>query len=324
MNLPVTLRGYHWSQAVLQTTPDDGVFYLALNMTSGCNFRCPYCFIGHAHLEISPDEMTFDQKASVIRQAKACGARVVVMPGRGEPLADPDFWSILDLCTGLDMWVVVYTNGSHLTPDKIRRLKDSNISIYMKVDTFDREIYEEMVGKKFIFDRVMHNLEQLVEHFHEPVVEGDRIISRLGINSVVTTQSAAGIPQIDEWCADRNIFYTCRSPVKVGQADITWDYLVGSEVKKLREIGRKYATRNFTSGTEAGQCGIYRFGITVENTGEIYVCPDAREGFGFIGNVKTTSLKDLIQKRATMFPLVDEPQYCFVKARRNPEEKRAD
>lgn len=323
MSLSITLRGYHWPQAVLEATPSDGIYYLALNMTSACNYRCPYCFVGLANLKPSPGELQVDEKIRLIRQAADCGAKVVVIPGRGEPLADPDFWTILEHANQLGLWVVVYTNGYFLSREKILRLKQAGISLYLKVDSFDQKIYEAMVGKKGVFTDVWSNLDLLVEHFHEPVVENGRIVSRLGINSVVTVQSAPSISEIDTWCAERQIFYTCRSPVKVGEAELTWDYLVENQAEKLRAIGRKYAERNFTSATEAGQCGIYRFGITVENNGDIYVCPDARSGFGRIGNVKETPLQELVLKRTRLYPINSSSGYCFVKAYLNPEEKES-
>jgi MoaA/NifB/PqqE/SkfB family radical SAM enzyme len=134
-------------------------------------------------------------------------------------------------------------------------------------------------------------------------------------------QSAGSIPALDAWCAERRVFYTCRSPVKVGEADLTWDRLVGKHVLDLRAIGQRYAERNFTSATPAGQCGIYRWGITIENNGEIYVCPDARTGFGRIGNVKNTPMRELIEQRAKLFPLNSSRGFCFVKAHVNPEER---
>lgn len=321
MILPISFQGYHWTQKDLESTPADGVFYLALNMTSACNYRCPYCFVGLKNLKPSPDELTIDEKKRLISEAASSGAKVIVMPGRGEPLADPDFWHILEEANRLGLWVVVYTNGYFLNDEKIHRLKLAQISLYLKVDSFDKRIYETMVGKKGVFDRVRRNLDLLVEYFHEPLITNNKIISRLGINSVVSVQSVSSISEIEAWCTERQIFYTCRSPVKVGEADLTWDYLVENQAEKLRAIGRRYAVRNFTSATEAGQCGIYRFGITVENNGEIYVCPDAREGFESIGNVKNQSLLELIQRRNELYPLNSSPGFCFVKSFRNPEEQ---
>ncbi len=317
----LALFGYHWSQAELETTQADYIFYLAMNMTSACNFRCPYCFVGLQYLKTGKDEMTLEQKLRLIAEGADCGARVLSMPGRGEPLGDPHFWQILEEANRRGLYVVVYTNGFYLDEEKIKRLYNAQISLYVKVDSFDRAIYETLVGRVGVYDRVRANLDLIVRHFHHPITEGSRLLSRFGVNSVVTLQSAGSISELDRWCDERNVFYTCRSPVKVGEAVLTWDFLVGDQVLDLRAIGQRYAERKFTSATPMGQCGIYRFGITVENNGEIYMCPDARTdaGFGRIGSFKETSLRELILRRRQGNPLNSAAGFCFVKDKLNPE-----
>jgi MoaA/NifB/PqqE/SkfB family radical SAM enzyme len=317
----IVLKGYHWHQFELNDIQKDGIFYFALNMTSVCNYRCPYCFVGLDNLRQSRDEMSLAEKTRVMREAKECGARVLSIPGRGEPLADPDFWEILNEAEKLGLWVVVYTNAWYLDEEKISALKDLPISLYIKIDSFDSVVYEQLVGRQDVFERVRRNLDLIVNRFNEPEQDGDRTITRLGVNSVVTVQSADSIEEIKHWCAERHIYYTCRSPVKVGEAAKTWDYLVRGQAERLREIGRRYAARNFTSGTELGQCGIYRYGITVDNDGEVLVCPDAHHDFGRIGNVRDSALVELIKRRNALFPLNSSPGYCFTKAHLNPEEQ---
>lgn len=316
----IILKGYHWQQSFLEETKQDKIFYLALNFTSKCNLRCPYCFVGHNDLNTLNDELTLKEKERLILEAKDLGAKVLVIPGRGEPFMDSDFWDILKFANMCGLWVVVYTNGFFLNKEDIQKLKDAQVSLYIKVDSFESDVYDEMVGVKGAFNKFEKSLNYLLKSFHEPEVLNGQIVSRLGFNSVVTRQSASSIPVIYDFCKKHNIYYTCRSPVKVGQADETWEYITGNNVLLLREIGNKYAARNFTSATEIGQCGIYRFGITVENNGDIYVCPDAREGFNPIGNVKEKSLSELVFLRNKLYPLNSESGYCFVKRMRNPEE----
>jgi MoaA/NifB/PqqE/SkfB family radical SAM enzyme len=318
----VILRGYHWRQREIENTPEAGIFYLALNMSSVCNYRCSYCFVGLDSLTISGVEMDVAAKVRVMREAKECGARALSMPGRGEPLFDNDFWDVLDEANRLGLYVVVYTNGYFLDKEKIKRLKDSDISLYVKVDSFRPDVYETLVGQEGVFGRIRANLDLLVNEFHCPEKDEGRIVSRLGINSVVTAHNAESIHEIANWCREREIYYTCRSPVKVGEAELNWDSLTQNRVEYLRSVGQQFAARDFTSATERGQCGIYRYGITIENDGEVYVCPDAREGFGRIGNVKETNLQELIRRRNTMFPPDSSPGYCFVKMHRNPEERK--
>jgi len=159
----------------------------------------------------------------------------------------------------------------------------------------------------------------LLRDFHSPETINGKTVSRLGINSVVTKQTVNGIEKLSRFCLGNKIFYTCRSPVKVGSANENWDYLAGAEVEELRDVGKNFGTRAFTSATPKGQCGLYRYGLTIDNNGEVLMCADARENFGSIGNVNDKSLTQLIDTRNKMFPMNSESGYCFVKDHRNPE-----
>jgi len=320
-NNKIVLKGYHWPQSEFDKLNENQIFYLALNFTSKCNLRCPYCFVGHKCLNRDYNELLITDKKRLITEGKKLGAKVLVIPGRGEPFLDKDFWEIIDFANDLGIWVVVYTNGGFLNSKTIERLKQAQISLYIKVDSFKETIYDELVGLKGTFKIVKGKLDYLLKTFHKPEIINGNVITRIGLNSVITKQSVDSIPEIYNFCKRNNIYYTCRSPVKVGQADETWEYLTGNKANILRQIGKKYSARNFTSATPNNQCGIYRFGITVENNGDIYMCPDAREYFEPIGNIKDKSLSELIEIRNKKYPLNSEPGYCFVKAHRNPEEK---
>jgi MoaA/NifB/PqqE/SkfB family radical SAM enzyme len=319
MNNNIVIKGYHYSQDVYDKYTEKQIFYLALNFSSFCNYRCPYCFVGLYDLNKANSGLNLEKVKGLLDEAKELGAKTLVIPGRGEPFLDKNFWNIIEYATLLGYWIVIYTNGYHLDIEKIRRIKQLSVSLYLKTDSFNPVIYEEMVGLKNSYLKFRQNLETLLIDFHKPETIDGRIVSRLGMNSVVTKQSVDSIDELYNFCQKYLIYYTCRSPVKVGQADKTWEYLAGSDVEKLQTIGRKYASRNFTSATPIGQCGIYRFGLTVENNGDIYVCPDARENFKPIGNVNENMLSELLAIKNRKYPLNSKSGYCFVKNQRNPE-----
>jgi len=316
----VIIKGYHHNQEVYERYTENEIFYLALNFTSSCHYGCLYCFVGLYDLNTKTRyDLSLDKRKMLLDEAKNLGAKTLVIPGRGEPFLDENFWSTIEYAAKLGYWIVITTNGFHLNNEKIHRIRQLPISLYLKADSLDPSVYEKMVGIKDSYPVFRRNLENLLNDFHRPEGVGNKIISRLGINSVVTKQTIDSIEDVYNFCREHFIFYTCRSPVKTGGSVGTWEYLVGSDVEKLQVIGNKYSSRPFTSATPKGQCGIYRFGVTVENNGDIYVCPDARENFQPIGNVNHNSLSELIRIRNQKYPLNSESGYCFVKLHRNPE-----
>jgi MoaA/NifB/PqqE/SkfB family radical SAM enzyme len=315
----IVIKGYHYNQDVYDKYTQNEIFYLALNFSSYCNYKCPYCFVGLYDLNKKGIDLSLNKMKDLLGEAKELGAKTLTIPGQGEPFLDKKFWDITEYAALLGYWIVIYTNGYYLDTETINRIKNLPISLFLKTDSFNSSIYDEMVGVKDTYSMFRKNLETLLVDFHKPEVIDNRIVSRLGMNSVVTKQSADSIEELYNFCQKHSIYYTCRSPVKVGQADKTWEYLVGSDIEKLQAIGKKYASRNFTSATPKGQCGIYRFGLTIENNGDIYVCPNARENFEPIGNVNDNSLSELIENRNRKYPLNSESGYCFAKSHRNPE-----
>jgi MoaA/NifB/PqqE/SkfB family radical SAM enzyme len=316
----IVLKGYHYAQSVYDECPDSGVVYLALNFTSDCNYACPYCFVCKQDLNVeATNSLSLERIKSILDEAKKLGARTFVVPGRGEPFCDKNIMEIIDYAKSLNLNSVIYTNGSLLDFEKIKKLKESSVSLYLSVDSFVPEIYEEMVGFKGSYPAFKRNLEMLLRDFHIQELVDGKIVSNLGINSVITKQTAGSIEEIHKFCEANRIFHTCRSAVKVGEANKNWELIAGSDVEGLRDIGKKFSTRNFTSATPIGQCGLYRYGLTIDNDGEILVCADARENFGRIGNVKENSVSELIEIKNKVFPLNSKPGYCFVKSHRNPE-----
>lgn len=157
MSLPISLRGYHWPQTVLEATPSDGIYYLALNMTSACNYRCPYCFVGLANLKPSRTSFML-MKNSPDRSGSRLWGQGRGHAGSRRASSRSGFLehprrseSSRPLGGGLYQRLF-------LDREKILRLKQAGISLYLKVDSFDQKIYEEMVGKKGVFARVRSNL----------------------------------------------------------------------------------------------------------------------------------------------------------------------
>ena len=143
----IVIKGYHYDQEVYDKYTENEIFYLALNFTSNCNYKCPYCFVGQHDLNTKADsDLTLEKIKALLVEARASGAKVLVVPGRGEPFLDKNFWSVVEYATSLEYWIVVYTNGSRLDVEKIQQIKQLPISLYLKVDSFDKAIYEKMVG----------------------------------------------------------------------------------------------------------------------------------------------------------------------------------
>ena len=120
---------------------------LSLYNTNKCNIDCIYCFSDKNKV----DGLSFEDKISVIDQARQMGAGAVLLAGSGEPMMDKDFFPLIRYISKAGMKPVVLTNGILITRDIAMDLKKSNARVAVKIPSFDKEILEKLAGKKGVY-----------------------------------------------------------------------------------------------------------------------------------------------------------------------------
>ena len=96
------------------------------NMTRRCNLKCVHCY-AHALEEDGTDDITTEQAKTLINDLAAYGAPVMLFSG-GEPLVRKDLTELAKHATEQGMRAVISTNGTLITREKARELKDVNLS----------------------------------------------------------------------------------------------------------------------------------------------------------------------------------------------------
>ena len=96
------------------------------NMTQRCNLKCVHCY-AHAVEVDGTDDINTEQAKAMIDDLAAFGAPVMLFSG-GEPLVRKDLVELASHATGKGMRAVVSTNGTLITPQKARELKEVGLS----------------------------------------------------------------------------------------------------------------------------------------------------------------------------------------------------
>jgi MoaA/NifB/PqqE/SkfB family radical SAM enzyme len=314
----IVLIGYDTEQSVYDTLKKGEVNIVGMNLTSECNYRCPYCFVGSENLKIQPDETSMEQKLNALEQAAGCGAKVLILCGKGEPFKDLAIWQMIEKATDLKMWTIVYSNGSQIKAEDYPTLKRSNVSLMVKTDSLDPVAYKASIGIKPPRSDIRGWLRELKSALpSQNDTANDRLLVRLGINCVVSKSNAGTIGELSEFCYQEGILLSCRVVQKTGNAIKNWKKLVGDEQGQLNRIAQKLSMRTVSSQAPNGSCSIYRYGVTIENNGDIYMCPNSRVFQDRIGNVTEEPLRILLKRRIKMYPLDHHPGFCFVRALNN-------
>jgi MoaA/NifB/PqqE/SkfB family radical SAM enzyme len=164
---------------------------LALNYR--CNSKCSYCFIWKNQSENTPLE---DLKRAIDQLAEL-GVAGISLTG-GEPFLHPDLAEIVAHVRQTGRICSITTNGLLLRPALLRALGEAGLnSLVISLDTIDPELYERIRGVPL--SKVLRGLAYALDERER------RPDLAVAINCVVSRTNFDHIPELVEFCQQRNI-----------------------------------------------------------------------------------------------------------------------
>jgi heme b synthase len=130
---------------------------VAWESTAACNLACVHCRAS-AQLSPAPDELTTEEAFHLIDQLAEFGAPILVISG-GEPLLRPDILDIAAYGTRQGLRVAVSPNGTLLTVDMVRALREAGVQrISVSIDGSTAERHDAIRGVSGAFEAAMAGL----------------------------------------------------------------------------------------------------------------------------------------------------------------------
>ena len=144
-------------------------FYLY--MSNSCNLACRHCWITPHYVDGVPDPgevIDVDALREAVAEAKTLGLSSAKLTG-GEPLLHPRFREIADLLTAEGLSMNMETNGTLLTAELARHLKDeTNVTfISVSIDGADAETHDAFRRVEGAFDAALRGLDHLAQAGYE-------------------------------------------------------------------------------------------------------------------------------------------------------------
>jgi radical SAM protein with 4Fe4S-binding SPASM domain len=135
--------------------------FVVWNITQACNLTCKHCY-QNATRQPQADELTTEEKLNLLEQMAEEFVPFLALAG-GEPLVTPDLWKVLEHCTKRGIHVTLATNGTMLTPEMCRRLKDANVKyIEVSIDNIDPARHDEFRGQPGAWKRAIQGIRNSV------------------------------------------------------------------------------------------------------------------------------------------------------------------
>jgi len=151
--------------------------HICFSVNTYCNKNCTWCYRRNPSFKkILNKQMPIEKLRKIITNTKG-RFREVYIGGMGEPLLYPDYDAAVDLARKISNKVILTTNGSLLSEERIDLLEDAGLTdIQISIDCFDEDMQRKHRGTS-----LTHLLEMC------KYINNSRM--RLRINSVVNNVS---------------------------------------------------------------------------------------------------------------------------------------
>jgi radical SAM protein with 4Fe4S-binding SPASM domain len=281
-------------------------FTAVLELTYRCNFRCSMCYVIHENTE---GELTTEEWKGVLDQLAEAGTLYLELTG-GEIFVRRDIWDILAHAEKRKFLVILFTNGSYISPEKAERLKQ-----FKNIVGFSVSLYG---GDKATFDRVTH-----VKGAYEKVTSALGVLRdhgfRVKTKTPITTENMHTIEGMKGIAKSAACFqYVCApliTPRDDGGLDPVKDRVPDEEIRSLyrNESMDFYDTKGVSWSSPACTAGRSLVGISPQ--GDVYPCIQLKKTSG---NLREKSFKALWEShefdevRSFSFGKMEKCQSCSV------------
>jgi len=166
------------------------------NMTRRCNLRCVHCY-AKALDERGKDAISTEQGKALIDDLAAYGAPVMLFSG-GEPLVREDLVELAKHATSKGMRAVISTNGTLITKQKARELKEVGLS-YVGISLDGGEAVHDT------FRAVPGSFRKALEGIANCQAEGLKV----GLRFTVNKRNVAEVPVLFDLVRDLEVPRIC-------------------------------------------------------------------------------------------------------------------
>jgi len=234
------------------------------NITRRCNLKCLHCYIDAGPAEAG--ELSTEEALRLVDQMAEVGVPLILFTG-GEPLARPDFFQIAARAGELGIKLVLSTNGTLITADVAKRLKELGfVYVGVSLDSIDERFHDAFRGMPGSFAAALAGIKNALATGLD-----------VGLRFTVTAKNIHEVGQYVDFAAalgvKRVTFYHLSAAGRAQKLPPDWWY-TPEQYRQFMETliakARQYAGRLEIETTLAPFDGIY-LALTLGNGDEQYL-----------------------------------------------------
>lgn len=261
--LLIRLAGAVLKSAVLRRPP---LRYVDFAVDFDCNLRCQHCF---ATSLLSPERrrMTVSDYERVARACMDMGTVNFSFQG-GEPLLFDGLEAIIHACQPERNLISVTTNGTLVTPDKAKQLKNMGVDILtVSLDSANAAEHDSFRGVKGTFDKTLAGIRAALSHG-----------LNVTLGAVVTheTLQSEGIRGLVRLAEELRVLMYFILPVRAGKwIDHKEIMLTADDLAYINRMTRQssFLRTDFQANLGPYGCGAVKEILYLTPYGDVLACP---------------------------------------------------
>jgi MoaA/NifB/PqqE/SkfB family radical SAM enzyme len=282
-------------QEIQEAVAKNRLLSMEIEFSRICNFRCSYCYVDEK-VECQ-DELSREEIKDVILQAKALGARKIIILG-GEPSIYPHLEEMLNFLGNEGLEIEMFTNGSGINDHMASVLASYRVRVALKMNSRVEHVQNLLAGKTGAYVLINDALESLKKAGYP---------SRdlfLAISTVICQKNIAELPDMWSWLRHESIepFFEVITP----QAHVlnnSWLQVDPQELKDLfttlaaidrEKFGRDWEPQPPLVGNK---CMRHQVSCLVTAIGDVFPCVGVTIA---LDNIRNTPLSQIIGSSEVM------------------------
>ena len=183
---------------------------VAWNLTKRCNLACSHCYISAGNWHNATGELSLDEVRRIADEILALNPSPVFILSGGEPLLRTDLEAIAEHTSSRGATVVVGTNGTRLTDERIQSLKQAGVSgVAISIDSLNERYHDRFRHGSGALTDTMSAVDRLAKHQLDFIVQ-----------TSVTRGNRAELASIAAWGAERGaVCFNVYFLVETGRAE---------------------------------------------------------------------------------------------------------
>lgn len=166
------------------------------NSTRTCNLKCRHCYMS-SDAKKYQNELTTAEAKQFIDDLADFNVPVLLLSG-GEPLIRPDFFELADYAAKKGVRPTLSTNGTLITPEVARKIKDIGVGyVGISLDGL-REVNDKFRGKAGAFEAAMNGIKNCVA-----------VDQRVGLRFTINHHNIQELENIFDFIEEENINRVC-------------------------------------------------------------------------------------------------------------------